>query len=261
MTDPRVEAFARLVEIVDRLRAPDGCPWDREQTLESMASCVLEEAYEVVDALRDQDDGARCGEIGDLLMNCTLLARIAEDEGRFSMRDVAERVSDKLVRRHPHVFGDAEAGTEDEALANWERIKREERAAEGRERSALEGVPQALPALLRAYRVGQKAAQTGFDWPDRSGPLAKLHEELGELEAEIAQGEATTQRVREELGDVLFSVCNLARHLGIEPEMALRETVDRFSARFRGVERRLGPRLGEAELDELEAAWQEAKGD
>lgn len=256
--DPRLGALARLVGVIDRLRAPDGCPWDRAQTLETMAPHVLEEAYEVVDALRGDDDPTTLGELGDLLMNVLLLARIAEDGGRFSIEDVAQAVTDKLIRRHPHVFGDERAGDATEALARWQAIKREERAARGDpDGSALAGVPRELPALLRASRIGEKAAQVGFDWPDRTGPLAKIEEELSELATEIEGGRR--DRMQDELGDVLFSLVNLARHLGVDPETALRAATDRFSARFRRVEASLGPRLGEASLAELEAAWNDAK--
>jgi len=259
-TDPRLRGFAKLLSIVDRLRAPDGCPWDLEQTLQSMAPCVIEEAYELVDTLGTNDEET-CIELGDLLMNCVLLARIAEDESRFSMADVTARISDKLVRRHPHVFGDAKATTGEEALQQWAAIKASERAAtpDDSQKSALSGVPRELPALLRALRVGEKAARVGFDWPDLNGPMAKIDEELAELRCEVEAEPRDPTRVREELGDLLFSITNLARHLGEDPETALRQTVERFSERFRGVERELGPRLATASLEEMEAAWTRAK--
>ncbi|HMQ20859.1 MAG TPA: nucleoside triphosphate pyrophosphohydrolase [Planctomycetota bacterium] len=259
--DPRLRGLQRLLDIVDRLRAPDGCPWDREQTLRSMAPCVLEEAYELVDTLGGTDDDEIRAELGDLLMNCVLLGRIAEDEGRFSIGDVASTVADKLVRRHPHVFGDAVAKTGEEALRQWAAMKARERGLEDdeRKRSALAGVPRDLPGLLRALRVGEKAARVGFDWPDVDGPVAKVDEEWAELRAELAATPRDTIRVREELGDLLFSIVNLARRLGEDPELALRETIERFSARFRDVERELGPALATASLAEMEAAWQRAK--
>lgn len=261
--DPRLLGIERLLATVDRLRAPDGCPWDREQTLRSMAPCVLEEAYELVDTLEGSDDNEIRAELGDLLMNCVLLGRIAEDEDRFSIGDVATTVNDKLIRRHPHVFGDAEAKTGDEALRQWAAMKAAERqdAPDARERSALAGVPRALPGLLRALRVGEKAARVGFDWPDDSGPVAKIDEEWEELREELEREPRDDERIREELGDLLFAVVNLARHLGTDPETALRSTIERFSERFRAVERELGPRLGEASLEEMEAAWQRAKGE
>lgn len=265
-TDPRIESFTRLVEIVDRLRAPDGCPWDREQTLQSMAPCILEEVYELLETLDHAppaDGGGpqdeTCIELGDVLMNVLLIARIAEDEGRFSLREVAARISEKLVRRHPHVFGDAEAHTGEEALGQWARIKAAERSEAGdrEKRSALAGVPRELPALLRALRVGEKAARTGFDWPDRDGPLAKIEEEMGELRE--AMETEDPGRIRDELGDVLFSITNLARHLGQDPEGALRATIEKFSTRFRAIEDELGERMSEAGLPEMEAAWERAK--
>ncbi|MEZ5990169.1 MAG: nucleoside triphosphate pyrophosphohydrolase [Planctomycetota bacterium] len=261
MDDPRLAALARLSAVVDRLRAPDGCPWDRKQTLPSMAPHLLEEAYELVDGLGGGSDDVVRGEAGDLLMNLFLIARIAEDEGRFSMAEVAGEVTDKLVRRHPHVFGDAEAGDAGGALAQWEAVKQQERstAPEDADRSVLAGVPRALPALLRAWRVGQKAAGVGFDWPDAEGPLAKIDEELAELRAELDDDGAAGDRAEAELGDLLFAVVNLARHLGVDPETSLRRTCERFERRFRRVEAELGDGLREAGLDEMERAWERAK--
>lgn len=247
----------RLLDILARLRAPDGCPWDREQTEASMAPHLLEEAYEAVDALQTGDARASCEELGDVLMNVLLIAQIASEAGRYDAEAVAAGIADKLVRRHPHVFGDRAVSGTDEVLANWETIKRTE--AGGPAKSVLSGVPEALPGLLRAYRVGEKAARAGFDWPDRRGPREKLDEELRELDAALAAGEAGA--IEHELGDVLFSVVNLARHAKVQPEMALRRTIDRFIRRFREVERSLGDRLASATLEEMEAAWQRAKED
>jgi len=257
--DARLAALQRLLEIVDRLRAPDGCPWDRKQTLPSMAPHLLEEAYEVVQVLERDDDRETVGELGDLLMNVVLLGRIGEDEGRFSIADIGEQVSNKLIRRHPHVFGDREAHDPEAALSHWEDIKRQERAEAGDQQpaSVLAGVPNNLPALLRAFRVGEKAAQVGFDWPDLQGPRDKLDEELSELGHEIEGGSKGRQFA--ELGDVLFAVVNVARKLGINPEMALRATIDRFQARFQHIERELGPAIADTSLEEMERLWQEAK--
>lgn len=260
--DPRLDGLATLLQIVDRLRAPDGCPWDKKQTLTSMAPHLLEEAYECMDALRQEEDRETIGECGDLLMNLFLIARIGQDEGRFSIEDVSRQVSEKLVRRHPHVFGEAEATDAEEALARWEAVKQEERAEQEGEsdRSVLSGVPRELPALLRAYRVGEKAAGVGFDWPEAAGPLDKIEEEFAELRAEVEPGSPDRDRTAAELGDLLFALVNLARHLGINPEMALRGTVDRFESRFRQVESSLGERMGQgATLEEMEAAWEAAK--
>ena len=261
--DPRLENLSTLLQIVDRLRAPDGCPWDKKQTLPSMAPHLLEEAYECMDALRQEEDGETIGECGDLLMNLFLIGRIGEDEGRFSMADVAGKVSEKLVRRHPHVFGEEKASDAGEALERWEAVKQEERAEMGEDadRSALSGVPGELPALLRAYRVGEKAAAVGFDWPEAAGPLDKIEEEFGELRSEIEAGQPDLERTAAELGDLLFALVNLARHLGLNPEMALRGTIDRFESRFRQVETSLGDRMGRgATLAEMEEAWDAAKG-
>ena len=264
--DPRLAALARLLSIVDQLRAPEGCPWDRKQTLASMAPHVLEEAYELSDELRCGKDSDVLGECGDLLMNLFLITRIAEDEQRFSMTETGHAICDKLIRRHPHVFGDGEAKDADEALENWERIKREERdpLPAGSDKSIFSGLRRELPALLSAQRVGEKAAAVGFDWPDREGPIAKIREELEELlsaiDAAPAEREEATPAELCELGDLLFAVVNLSRKLGISAEMALRGSIDRFKTRFSHVQLALGDRLEGAGLDEMEALWEEAKG-
>jgi len=248
--------LARLLEIIARLRAPDGCPWDRKQSTSSMAPHLLEEAYEAVEALQAEDSAGSCEELGDVLMNVLMIAQIASESGGFDAEQVAAGIADKLVRRHPHVFGDVEAVDTEQVLANWEAIKRRERG-DGPPRSVLAGVPVALPALLRAHRVGEKAARTGFDWPDRSGPRAKLDEEIAELDEALQAGDQTA--AEHELGDVLFAVINVARHAGINAEMALRQTIDRFMARFRYVESQLGERLEGASLAEMERLWERAK--
>ncbi len=259
--DPRLRGLARLLRIIDRLRSEGGCPWDRSQTLDTMAGHLLEESHELCEALDRGDDREIRVEAGDVLMNVFLIARIAEDEGRFSMAGICEAISDKLVRRHPHVFGEERAGDAAEALRNWEAIKREEREerGEGPPPSVLDGVPSALPALLRASRVGEKAAQTGFDWPDLRGPLEKCREELSELEEEIGREVRDRSRLEHEFGDLLFALVNLARRLGLDPEACLRKNLDRFGRRFRYLETKLGPRLGRADLAEMDALWEEAK--
>jgi len=251
-THPQLE---RLLGIVTRLRAPDGCPWDRVQTQASMAPHLLEEAYEAVEALQAGDRQASCEELGDVLMNVLMIAQIASEADRYDIEDVAETIADKLVRRHPHVFGDVVADSSEQVLANWEAIKKTEGG--GGRRGALAGVPAALPALLRAFRVGQKAARTGFDWPDSSGARAKLTEEIAELDQALATGDADA--IGHEIGDVLFSVVNMARHADVNPELALRATIDRFSERFAYLEQHLGDRMSDASLEEMEALWQEAK--
>ena len=254
-------ALDRLLDVVHRLRAPDGCPWDREQTEGSMAPHLLEEAFEAVDAVEAGEPAAIAEELGDVLLNVLMIAQIAAEAGRFDTADVATAIADKLVRRHPHVFGDSRADDAATVLARWEEIKRRERAERAADPetppSALDGVPNALPALLRGLRVGEKAARVGFDWPDALGPRAKLDEELAELDAALGAGDRDAAQA--ELGDVLFSLCNLARHHGLEPETALRGTIERFSARFRRVERELGDGLRDASLETMEQAWQAAK--
>jgi MazG family protein len=258
LSAPRSDSsWQRLRTVIAALRTKDtGCPWDLQQTPHSMAPHLLEEAYEAVEAIEAGDTGKTCEELGDVLMNVFLIARMAEEEGRFDLDAVATGVADKLVRRHPHVFGDAKARDAAHVLATWEAIKRSEGDGDAR-RSALAGVPRALPALLKALRIGEKAARVGFDWPDRTGPRDKVREELAEFDAACAAGDRTA--MADELGDVLFSLVNLARHLQLNPEMALRATIARFAARFAHVERVLGDRLASASLAELEAAWQAAK--
>lgn len=270
LRDPRVVAFARLVEIVDRLRGPDGCPWDKKQTLASMAPHLVEEAHEAVEAIETARADAIPEELGDLLMVVALIARIAQDEGRFDLATAGELVSDKLVRRHPHVFGDVEVKTSEAVLANWEAIKKSERAAKEEDTSALAGVPAALPALHRAARVCGKAVSAGFKWDDVSGAVAKLHEEQRELDEALgesglhrdAKAPATNEqraRVEHELGDVLLAAAFLAQYLDADPERLCRDAVRRFEARFRAMELELARPLATCKLDELVAAWQRAK--
>jgi ATP diphosphatase len=247
----------RLLATVARLRAPDGCPWDREQTTASMAPRLLEEAFEAADALRRGDEPASREELGDVLVNVAMIAQIASERGAFSCDDAAATAADKLVRRHAHVFGPERAASAGDAVSRWEQHKQREHGTAPR--GALDGVPLALPALLRAFRVGEKAARVGFDWPDRDGPRAKVDEELLELDAATAGGDR--EQIAAELGDVLFSLCNLARHLGVDPEMALAGTTARFQRRFGAVERALGHRLHGRTLAELDAAWEQAKAE
>lgn len=253
-----------LLTTVARLRAPDGCPWDREQTMASMAPHLLEEAFEAADALRRDHAAQAKEELGDVLINVAMIAQIAQEQGRFDADGAAAAAAQKLVRRHPHVFGGARAEGAEIAYRKWEQQKRVEHGDGGGPRSALAGVPVAMPALLRAFRVGEKAARAGFDWPDRSGPRSKLDEELAELDRAIqhwATAGGDKADVTGELGDVLFSLCNLARHLGCNPEVALASTTDKFQRRFAAVERRFGHQLQGRSLAELDAAWEQAKAD
>ncbi len=250
----------QLLATTARLRAPDGCPWDRAQTTASMAPHLLEEAFEAADALRRGDVAAAHEELGDMLVNVAMVAQIASEHAAFTLDGVAAAAAAKLERRHPHVFGAQRAGAVEHAQQRWEHEKsREREAAGGGARSVLAGVPLALPALLRAFRIGEKAARAGFDWPDRAGPRAKVDEELAELDAAIVSGDRG--QVAAELGDVLFSLCNLARHLGVEPEIALAGTTAKFQRRFTAVEQAMGHRLEGRSLAELDAAWERAKAD
>ena len=257
----------RLHEIMTRLRDPErGCPWDREQTLESLKPCVLEETHELLAAMDRPDDKANyIEELGDVLLQVMFQSVMAEQEGRFTFDDVANAISDKLVHRHPHVFGSVDAKDSATVLRNWEQIKQMEHRKESRH-SALDGVPAALPGLLKAQRTQEKAARVGFDWKDAKGPMDKIEEELGELKAEIAARKsskpADSVRVKEELGDLVFAVCNLARHLGVDAESAVELTTSRFSRRFRAVEqgaKESGRALRDMTLDEMDALWEEAK--
>ncbi len=241
-------AFVELVEIMARLRDPvGGCAWDREQSFETIAPYTIEEAYEVADAIERGDMAGLQDELGDLQLQVVYHARIAEERGAFSIADVLRSICDKMIRRHPHIFGDAEASP------GWEQLKAAERGHH-EDASALAGVALALPALKRAEKLQRRAARVGFDWPDASGPRAKIDEEIAELGAA-----ATDAERHHELGDLLFSVVNYARHLGIDPEAALRDSNARFEQRFRAVETLAEQPLSELDLDGLEALWQRAK--
>ncbi len=249
----------RLREIMRRLRGPDGCPWDREQTLESLKSNLIEETYEVVDALESGDRAELCGELGDLLLQVVFQAQICEENGDFTFDDVAAGIADKLVRRHPHVFGDVQAPTSGEVLKNWEKIKKTETASE-KPRSLVEGIPRHLPALAKAHLVQKRVARAGFEWDEISGVVDKLEEELAEVKEAMAQKDAAA--IREELGDLLFSTVNLSRYLGHEPEELLNENIAKFMRRFQSLEDRLhaeGRELEHCSLTELEAVWIEVK--
>jgi len=257
----------RLHDIMKRLRDPEkGCPWDKVQTLDSLKPCVLEETYELLSAMDSPEDVSNhIEELGDVLLQVMFQCVMAEEEGRFSFDDVANAISDKLVRRHPHVFGDVVAKDPAAVLKNWEQIKQTEHRKESRH-SALDGVPDALPGLIKAQRVQEKAARVGFDWKDAEGPLEKIKEEIRELEAEIAERKsenpADSAKVKEELGDLIFAVCNLARHLKVDAESAAQSATAKFSKRFRMVEsaaKEKGRRLEEMTLAEMDELWDEAK--
>jgi MazG family protein len=254
------EAVARLIDLVGviyRLRDPDGCPWDRAQSVDSMAQNLLEEAAETHEAIAAGGDAETCEELGDVLMNVLLIARIAEQDGFLDLAQVAAGIAEKLVRRHPHVFGDVKAADAQAALASWNAVKDQEQATKKQRRaSALDGVPEALPALSAGARTIDKAAATGFDWPDARAAMAKLDEEAAELRDAVAAG--SPARIEDELGDVLFAAVAVGRKVGLDPELALRRALAKFRRRFAALEAQLGPRLGRADLDELLAAWDRA---
>ena len=249
LPDPPHAEIRPLVEIMARLRDPQlGCPWDVQQDFRTIAPYTIEEAYEVADACTRDDMAALKDELGDLLLQVIFHARMAEERGAFALDDVIASICDKMIRRHPHVFGPKGS------KADWEGIKASERHENTGDRSAVAGIAIALPALMRAEKLQKRAARTGFDWPDLSGARAKIDEELAELEA------AETDDAREdEMGDILFSVVNLARKMDIDPEVALRRTNAKFEHRFRAVESMGGEGLSSMQLDEMEALWQAAK--
>jgi len=267
-------AFDRLVGIVRYLRGPDGCPWDRAQTLETLRAFVLEETYEVLEALDRNDRVALREELGDFVFEAVLLAQVCEEAGDFSIADSLESISNKLVRRHVHVFGPKESApgqqspapsalTPDEVVQLWEGVKSRETSEAGVPKTTLGGVPKTLPALLRAQEIGTRAAAVGFDWERATDVLAKIEEEVAELRETVASGVATDRaRTEEELGDFLFAITNLARKLGIEPESALRKANDKFTRRFAQMEANLrehGRSLTSCTLDELETEWTRVK--
>ncbi len=253
--------FAALAAVMARLRGPGGCPWDREQTPLSLRKYVIEEAYEVVEAIDSGSATKLAEELGDLLLQVVFHAQLASEAGEFAVGDVTQAIVEKLIRRHPHVFGTVSVSGSDEVLTNWDAIKRAEPGYEDR-KSILDGIPPALPALMRALEVSKRVVKAGFEWPSALEVLDKVEEEIAELRAEIALGK--TERAAAELGDLLFTLVNLARHLKIDPEDALRQMTGRFTRRFGRIERvaaDTGRAVSEMTLPEMEAAWQAAKRD
>jgi MazG family protein len=254
--------FARFVELIARLRAPGGCPWDREQTHESVKPMTIEEAYEVAHAIDEKDDGELAGELGDLLLQVVFHASIAEERGAFRLHEVIDRVSEKMIRRHPHVFGGDEAATSGEVLRNWEAIKADERAAKGKDdASMLDSVHRGLPAVMEAFQLTTKVSRVGFDWPGADAALAKLDEEALELR-EAVKDEADRGAITEEVGDLLFMAVNVARLTGVDPESALKAANRKFRRRFRHIEERLradGRKPADSTLAEMDRLWDEAK--
>jgi MazG family protein len=253
--------FQRLVEIMARLRAPGGCPWDREQTYDTIQPYTLEETYEVMDAIDRRDFRALAEELGDLMLQVVFYAQMAEEEGRFTIADALDAINAKLVRRHPHVFADGDAKTPEQVLKRWDEIKLEEKRDRGEApKGLLDGVLKHQPALAEATQLSRKAAGAGFDWPALDGVLDKVREELSELEA--ARGGQSREEIEGEVGDLLFTMVNVARYLGVDPEQALRRTNTKFRRRFGQVEQGLaaqGKTLKESNIEEMERLWQQAK--
>lgn len=254
-------AFDRLVEIMATLRGEGGCPWDREQDHHTLKRYLIEEAYEVLDAIDDGDDDALAEELGDLLLQVVFHSQIAAESGRFTIRDVIHKISEKMIRRHPHVFGDEEAADAAAVLANWEQIKRAEKGESGTvPASILDGVPKHLPPLAYAFEVQRRAAKVGFDWPDAHAPLEKVAEEAAEVLEATRSGDR--KRAEEEWGDLFFALVNAARHAGVRPDEVTRQAARKFESRFRAVERKAhakGLRLEAMQLSEMDALWDEAK--
>ena len=268
---PKTESesgIERLLDIMARLRHPeDGCPWDSEQTFATIAPYTIEEAYEVAEAIGEDDHAALCEELGDLLFQVIFHARMAEEAGAFAFADVVAAVCDKMVRRHPHIFADAQVADAGAQTVAWEAAKAAERATKaeraGRVASILDDVPHGFPALLRALKLQKRASRVGFDWQTALPALAKIEEEIGELRSEIAAG-GSPERLADEIGDGLFSFVNVARHLAIDPESALRGTNAKFERRFRHIEAKLAASeesLAEMSLDDLDRLWEEAKSE
>ena len=250
------QKFQRLVDIMARLRAPDGCPWDREQTFDSIKPYLLEETYEVLDAIDARNWAGLAEELGDLMLEAVFFAQMASDEAKFTIADSLDAINEKLVRRHPHVFATGDAKTADDVKKRWEEIKSDEKKNRGEEpKSILAGVPRNLPALVEAQQISSKVAHVGFDWPNTDQVMEKVHEELDEL-AEARKTESREEQ-ENEIGDILFALVNVARHLKVDPEQALRRSNAKFRRRFAHVENNAA--LPGATLTEMEALWQEAK--
>jgi len=260
------DEFQRLIDIVARLRAPDGCPWDREQTIDSLKPYVLEETYEVLEAIDAHDHPAICEELGDFLFEAVFVAQLESEAGHFSIADAVKSVADKLVRRHPHVFtrreGEPPLETASQVRTRWEQIKAREQKREAKPKTLLGDVPDGLPALLRAYQIGVRAGSVGFEWSRPIDVVAKIEEEVAEVREVLTHAMVDQTRAEEEVGDLLFAIANLSRKLGIEPETALRKANAKFALRFTAMEANIGASgraMADMSLDELEAQWQAVK--
>jgi MazG family protein len=265
MPDAAAE-FTRLIEIMRTLRAPDGCPWDREQTIDTLKRFVLEEAYELIDAIDRHDHQALREELGDYLFEAVFIAQLESEAGHFLIGDSVKAIADKLVRRHPHIFaretGEAALETANQVRARWEEIKQQERGAGAKPASVLSGIPAALPALARAHQIGARAASVGFDWERAGDVVAKIREEVDEIQEVVAGATKDPDRLEEEVGDLLFAIANLSRKLGVDSEAALRKATTKFSRRFDAMEDDVaagGEKMRDLPLEDLEARWQRAK--
>lgn len=247
-----MKEFDECREIFAKLRAPDGCPWDRAQTHDSILQCAVDEVYEFLEAAEARDDHGMCEELGDLLLQVVFHSQMAEERGAFSLRDVIAGLNQKLYKRHPHVFGKDNADNPDQVLKNWEAIKQSEKP---QRKSQMDGIPQRLPALFRAEKMQRKAAKTGFDWPDVEPVIEKVKEEVSELKQAAKSGDSAA--AEEEFGDLLFALVNAGRHLNISAEGALRKAIHKFEKRFRAVEKEAGP--GTHSLEELDLLWEKVK--
>jgi MazG family protein len=265
------ERFGRLVEIMTTLRGPNGCPWDKQQDFTTLKPMLVEEVYEVLEAIDNQDYEGLAEELGDLLLHVIFHAQLGKEASQFDINTVIEKISDKLVRRHPHVFGNESASTPEEVIKNWEAIKAQEKAEKLKhrtpeQRSLLEGIPSKLPAIHEAHQISARAARVGFDWPDIEGIFDKLQEEMHELKEVISSGgdEGRRERLEDEVGDLLFVIVNIARYLKVDSESALKRANRKFKARFRYMEGELakqGKSLEETPLEEMEALWRKAKSE
>jgi MazG family protein len=256
----RREGIGSLMKIIKKLRSPSGCPWDREQTREKMGYYLIEEAHEVKEAIDEGSPLRIKEELGDLLFQLLTIIEMSEERGDFTLPDVITMARDKMVRRHPHVFGKRAANNANEVVANWIRIKKEEKKDREGGDSVLSGIPRSIPSLHRAYLITQRASRVGFDWEDKEGVLKKLEEEMSEFQKAVSEGDQ--ERIAQEMGDILFALVNLGRFLGISPESALQESVNRFTSRFHYIEQRLrerGKDPSQSTLEEMDQLWEEAK--
>lgn len=258
--------LSRLIDIMAALRAPDGCPWDREQTIDTLKKYILEETYELLEAIDRHDHVALREELGDFLLQAVFIAQLEAEAGHFSIAEAAQAIADKLIRRHPHVFrrdeGEPSLDTAGQVKVRWEEVKRQERGGEAKSKTLLSGIPPALPALLRANQIGSRAASVGFDWVKPGDVVDKIEEEVAEVRDAVSREPLDAAHVEEEIGDLLFAIANLSRKLGVEPETALRKANDKFTRRFTAMETSVaagGRTMREMSLEELEAEWQRVK--